>query len=72
VRILERAVTRSPRNWEINDHLGDAYWRTGRFTEARHQWRRALSMQPDKSVLIKIKEKLQHGLPALKPSEPSQ
>ncbi len=72
VRILERAVTLSPRNWEINDHLGDAYWRTGRVTEARHQWRRAQSMQPDKSVLIKIKEKLQRGLPALKPSEPGQ
>jgi tetratricopeptide (TPR) repeat protein len=72
VRILERAVTLSPRNWEINDHLGDAYWRTGRFTEARHQWRRALTMEPDKSVVAKIKAKLASGLPALKPSEPSQ
>ena len=72
VRTLERAVTLSPRNWEINDHLGDAYWRTGRLTEARHQWRRALTMDPDKGVVAKIKAKLARGLPALKPSEPSQ
>ena len=72
VRLLERAASLEPTNWEINDHLGDAYWRTGRTTEARHQWRRALSMKPDKDVAAKIKAKLGAGLPALKPSEPSQ
>jgi tetratricopeptide (TPR) repeat protein len=72
VRLLERAAALEPSNWEINDHLGDAYWRTGRITEARHQWRRAMSMKPDKAVLAKIKVKLANGLPALKPSEPTQ
>ena len=27
----------------VNDHLGDVYWAVGRKTEARFQWRRALS-----------------------------
>ena len=27
----------------VNDHLGDVYWAVGRTTEARFQWRRALS-----------------------------
>ena len=72
VRLLERAASLEPHNWEINDHLGDAYWHTGRVTEARHQWRRTLSMKPDKAVAVKIKAKLANGLPALKPSEPTQ
>jgi len=28
----------------VNDHLGDVLWAVGRKTEARFQWRRALSL----------------------------
>lgn len=72
VPLLERAASLSPRNWEINDHLGDAYWRTGRRSEARFQWQRASTMDPDPGVLVKIQQKLKSGLPDLKPSEPAQ
>lgn len=47
----------------INDHLGDAYWRVGRFDEARFQWSRALSLEPEPEDLPKIKDKLEKGLP---------
>ena len=46
----------------INDHLGDAYWRVGRYLEARFQWRRALSLDPDKNDIPAIEKKLQRGL----------
>ena len=37
----------SPAEATINDHLGDAYWRTGRNLEAQYQWRRALTLNPN-------------------------
>lgn len=43
VRLLELASELMPYNSVVNDHLGDAYWATGRLTEARFQWRRAIS-----------------------------
>ena len=36
-----------PQDPVINDHLGDAYWRVGREQEARFQWRRSLSFEPE-------------------------
>ena len=48
----------------INDHLGDAYWRVGRQREARYQWQRALSLEPDEELSQTIEEKLRSGLPA--------
>ena len=32
----------------LNDHLGDIYWRLGRRIEARFQWQRALTFEPDR------------------------
>jgi hypothetical protein len=46
----------------INDHLGDAYWRVGRRFEARFQWRRALSFEPEKTLVPAIEKKLEAGL----------
>jgi hypothetical protein len=34
-------VTLKPDDPVIHDHLGDAYWKTGRFLEAQFQWRHA-------------------------------
>jgi tetratricopeptide (TPR) repeat protein len=59
---LERAVILRPDDPTINDHLGDAYWRVGRILEARFQWRRALSLDPEKKDIPKIEKKLQRGL----------
>ena len=43
---LERAVELRPVDPVINDHYGDALWMVGRKTEARFQWKRALSFKP--------------------------
>lgn len=56
---LERAVELEPRNSTINDHLGDAYMAAGREAEARFQWRRALTMDPDEAEATRITAKLQ-------------
>ena len=60
---LEKAVELEPRNSVINDHLGDAYWATGRQREARFQWQRAASTDPEPAELVKIEAKLRDGLP---------
>jgi len=64
VRWLERAVELEPRNSVINDHLGDAYWAAGRRNEARFQWQRALTTDPEAEEIPKIEAKLRDGLPA--------
>ncbi len=60
---LERAVELRPEDPVLNDHLGDAYWRVGREREARFQWSQALTLKPEPDDAVKIKDKLQHGLP---------
>ncbi|MFZ2030526.1 MAG: tetratricopeptide repeat protein [Vitreimonas sp.] len=59
---LEHAVELEAGDSTLNDHLGDVYWRVGRHTEARYQWQRALSFNPDDPA--PIQQKLEHGLPA--------
>jgi predicted negative regulator of RcsB-dependent stress response len=54
----------------INDHLGDAYWRVGRQREARYQWRRALTLEPEEDTVAAIEGKLRDGLPKPKAEEP--
>jgi predicted negative regulator of RcsB-dependent stress response len=51
----------------VNDHLGDVYWAVGRKTEARFQWRRALSFAidysgPEAVDPKRIQRKLEVGL----------
>jgi tetratricopeptide (TPR) repeat protein len=59
---LERAVELQPSDPVINDHLGDAYWQVGRNREARFQWHRSKSLNPDDVTLLAIEEKLVNGL----------
>jgi tetratricopeptide (TPR) repeat protein len=56
---LEQAVALEPGDPVINDHLGDAYWLADRRAEARFQWKRALSQEPDAEVEEIILDKLQ-------------
>ncbi len=65
VRDLERAVFLEPADAEINDHLGDAYWRSGRQTEARYQWQHVLTLNPDLRLRASVDAKLAHGLDPL-------
>jgi len=59
---LERAVELKPVDPVINDHLGDALWMVGRHTEARFQWKRSLSFEPDEKDAERIRKKLAGGL----------
>ena len=59
---LEKAVELQAEDPTINDHLGDAYWRVNRLHEARFQWRRVLSLDPEDDLRARVKEKLENGL----------
>ena len=63
VKNLERAVLLDPADATINDHLGDAYWKVGRKLEAQYQWRRSLSLDPEKDQILVIEKKIKYGLP---------
>jgi len=62
VATLEEAVDKEPANAEINDHLGDAYWRVGREREARWLWSRVLTLDPDAERKAEVERKLEDGL----------
>lgn len=62
VETLEAAVELEAGDPEINNHLGDAYWRVGRQTEARFQWRRVLSLDPTDKIKADAEAKIARGL----------
>jgi len=62
VEHLGHAVELRPVDAVINDHYGDALWMVGRETEARFQWRRALSFDPEPEEEERIRRKLELGL----------
>ena len=62
VEALERAVQLRPNDPEINDHLGDAYWRSGRQLEARFQWNIAAAVDEEGNVKARVQDKLANGL----------
>lgn len=62
VQHLEKAVEAAPADATINEHLGDAYWKVGRRTEARYQWERALTLDATDAQRSAIAKKLEQGL----------
>ena len=66
VQQLEKAVEGSPADSAINEHLGDAYWRVGRKSEARFQWQRSLSLDVEDSQRAGLQAKIDRGLAAKK------
>ncbi len=62
---LEKAAELMSIDPIVNDHLGDAYWAVGRKLEARFQWNRALSFDPEEKEAIRIRRKLEIGLDAV-------
>ena len=64
VETLEYAVTLDAGDAEINDHLGDAYWRAGRRDEAKFQWAAVLTLKPDPDVKTRAEAKLASPLGA--------
>lgn len=69
-RDLERAVLLAPADPEVNNHLGDAYWRTGRRLEARFQWQRVLTLDADAKTKAAVQAKLAGGLGPDAPARP--
>ena len=61
VELLEQAVELEAGDPEINNHLGDAYWRVGRRVEAEYQWRRVLTLDPDARIKADVDSKLASG-----------
>jgi Flp pilus assembly protein TadD len=70
VQTLEQAVELEPGDPEINNHLGDAYWRVGRREEAGFQWRRVLTLDPDPRIRADAERKLSEGLDSAPPPSP--
>lgn len=63
---MERAVTLMAADSLVNDHMGDIYWMAGRKREAEVQWKRALSLGPEKPEdAARIRAKLDRGLDAV-------
>ena len=62
---MERAAELLPVDPIVNDHLGDVYWAVGREIEARFQWHRALSFDPEPEEAERIRRKLEVGLDAV-------
>ena len=61
---LQAAVLLVPGDPTINEHLGDAYWMSGRRLDARFQWNHALAFNTDPKAKADIEKKLANGLDA--------
>ena len=61
IPLLEKAAAGDPAEAAINEHLGDAYWSTGRVYEARYAWRAALLTAEDKDK-ARLTAKIDTGL----------
>ena len=62
VEKLEQAVELEAGDPDINNHLGDAYWKADRRDEAQFQWRRVLTLNPDPKIKASAEAKLASGL----------
>jgi tetratricopeptide (TPR) repeat protein len=61
IALLEQAAVGEPADVEINEHLGDAYFASGRRVEARFAWR-AASVYATGPVARRIAAKMERGL----------
>lgn len=71
-RTLQAAVLLVPGDPTINDHLGDAFWRTGRRIEARFQWNHAITFSNDEAEKAAIAAKLKTGLESVRGAAPER
>ncbi len=71
VETLENAVELQAGDPDINNHLGDAYWRVGRRDEAGFQWHRVLSLEPEAKMKAEVEQKIASGLGPVGPVAPT-
>ncbi|MFD3264972.1 tetratricopeptide repeat protein [Phenylobacterium ferrooxidans] len=69
VEKLEEAIELEAGDPDINNHLGDAYWRVGRRDEAEFQWKRVLTLDPDAKMKAEVSAKLASGLGPMGPAQ---
>lgn len=69
VEKLEEAIELEAGDPDINNHLGDAYWRIGRRDEAEFQWKRVLTLDPDVKMKTEVATKLASGLGPTGPAQ---
>lgn len=69
VEKLEEAIELEAGDPDINNHLGDAYWRIGRRAEAAFQWKRVLTLNPDAKTKTEAESKLASGLGPTGPAQ---
>ena len=55
---LEKAFQLTPGDLVISEHLADAYWRVGRWHEARYKWQYALELADETDDIVRIEAKL--------------
>ena len=60
IPLLERAARGAPAEADINEHLGDAYWKVQRRLDARYAWRAAL-IAADGSQADRLRAKIANG-----------
>ena len=59
---LERAMELESTDPIVNDHLGDVLWMLGRKREAKFQWKKSLSFNPEPVDQKNTEDKLRFGL----------
>ena len=59
---LERAMELESTDPIVNDHLGDVLWMLGRKREAKFQWKKSLSFNPEPIDQKNTENKLRFGL----------
>src|SRR5262249_11590770 len=55
---LKKAVIFVNSDPDIHDHLGDLYFKTKRYEEARNEWTKSLQLASDAEDIAKVKKKL--------------
>ena len=59
---LEKAMEIESTDPIVNDHLGDVLWMLGRKREAKFQWKKSLSFNPESVDQKNTEDKLKFGL----------
>ncbi len=59
---LEKAMDIESTDPIVNDHLGDVFWMLGRKREAKFQWKKSLSFNPESVDQKNTEDKLKFGL----------
>jgi len=55
---LDRALQLSPKNWQVQEHRGDALWQLGSLEEARAAWAEAGRLAEDDAVQERLQGKI--------------